>query len=112
MRKIVFIVLLLIPMAALLGFEMAETGAFHPKVLAALGFILLCAYTFGEIAQRVGLPQVVGYITTGVLFGPHLTRLVLGNEVQALFNEELSHGTAFPLRCFLHGSDADLAPGQ
>ncbi len=88
MRKISIIVVLLSAMVLLLGFEVVpETGAFHPKVLAALGFILLCAYTFGSIAQRVGLPQVVGYIVTGVLFGPHLTRLIFGAETQALFNE-------------------------
>ena len=88
MRKISIIVVLLSAMALLLGFEVVpEGGAFHPKVLAALGFILLCAYTFGAIAQRVGLPQVVGYIITGVLFGPHLTQLIFGEHTKALFNE-------------------------
>jgi Kef-type K+ transport system membrane component KefB len=90
MRKISIILVLLSAMVLLLGFEVVpETGAFHPKVLAALGFILLCAYTFGAIAQRFGLPQVVGYIATGVLFGPHLTHLVLGGGAQALFNDSV-----------------------
>lgn len=88
MRKILIILILLGAMVLLLGFEVVpETGAFQPKVLAALGFILLCAYTFGEIAQRVGMPQVVGYIVTGVLFGPHLKPLLFGDSIPVLFNE-------------------------
>lgn len=57
---------------------MSILGGGDDKTLATLGFILLVAYTLGEIVKRVGLPQLVGYIFSGVIFGPHLSRLVFG----------------------------------
>ena len=47
--------------------------AFSPLSLATLGFILLAAYTLGEIAGRVGLPRITGYIATGGADGGRYT---------------------------------------
>lgn len=40
------------------------------RTLLTFGFLILAAYTVGEIATAVGLPKIVGYLAAGVLFGP------------------------------------------
>ncbi len=52
----------------------------HPFSVAAIGFVLLVAFSIGEGAKVLGLPSVTGYIATGLalsplfaeLFGPRL----------------------------------------
>ncbi len=47
-------------------------GLFEPARLSlGFGFLLLEAYLLGELAARVRLPKISGYILTGVLCGPH-----------------------------------------
>lgn len=41
-----------------------------------LGFMLLGAWLIGEVAARIGLPRVVGYLLFGVLAGPSFLPLV------------------------------------
>lgn len=41
------------------------------QALLAFGFLVLAAYTVGEIANSVGLPKIVGYLVAGMAFGPH-----------------------------------------
>lgn len=91
MRKFLTIGTLALMMFALLYFDFAQSWRlpFEPKVLAASGFILLTAYTIGEIVQRFGPPKLVGYIVTGVLFGPHLTPLVFGPDAKVLFSRDV-----------------------
>lgn len=38
--------------------------------LLVFGFLVLAAYTVGEIATLVGIPKIVGYLAAGVVFGP------------------------------------------
>ena len=40
------------------------------EALLAFGFLILAAYTVGEIADGIGLPKLVGYLLAGILFGP------------------------------------------
>lgn len=70
-RKLLTIGILL---AVMIG--LTVIGGDADKTLATLGFILLAAYTLGEVVKRVGLPQLVGYILSGVIFGPHLSALI------------------------------------
>ena len=46
----------------------AET-VYHPKTLIALGFLILSAYTIGEIFFQIKLPRIVAYLMIGLLFG-------------------------------------------
>lgn len=91
MRKFLTIGTLALMMFGLLYFDFTQSWRlpFEPKVLAASGFILLTAYTMGEIVQRFGPPKLVGYIVTGVLFGPYLTPLVFGPEAKVLFSRDV-----------------------
>ena len=44
----------------------------------ALGFVMLGAWLLGELAARIGLPRVVGYLGFGVLAGPGLLPTAFG----------------------------------
>jgi len=47
----------------------APTGA-DPRGLMALGFVILAAYTIGELAEVLKLPHITGYLLAGLLLGP------------------------------------------
>jgi len=44
--------------------------------LAIIGLIIMLAYLGSRAVQRVGIPQVVGFILVGVLLGPSLLNIV------------------------------------
>ncbi|NJK90328.1 MAG: hypothetical protein HC923_13720, partial [Myxococcales bacterium] len=52
----------------------------NPVTLAAIGFVVLAAFTAGEIGGSFGLPRVTGYIVSGMLLGPQ-TFDVLSRDV-------------------------------
>ena len=66
-------------------------------LVAELGIILLFARIFGEIAQKLGQPIIVGEVAAGILLGPQ----ILGN----LFPD--FHHSLFPQ----HGSDPYILQG-
>lgn len=45
------------------------TGA-DPRGLMALGFVVLAAYTIGELAEVFRLPHITGYLLAGLILGP------------------------------------------
>jgi Kef-type K+ transport system membrane component KefB len=46
------------------------------QALLTFGFLILAAYTVGEIATAFRLPKIVGYLIAGVLFGPSVLNVV------------------------------------
>ncbi|MFU8804465.1 MAG: cation:proton antiporter [Bradymonadaceae bacterium] len=44
--------------------------------MVALGFMLLIAFSSGELLRRAGLPALLGYILTGIVLGPGIVGLV------------------------------------
>ena len=59
------------------------------RATLALGFLLLAAYLGGEIARRVRLPRLTGYLLVGFAVGPAWLGLVQREDVEALrFIEE------------------------
>lgn len=42
------------------------------NVLAKLGFIILSAFTLGEITHSLNITHVFGYLISGIIFGPYL----------------------------------------
>jgi Kef-type K+ transport system membrane component KefB len=67
MRRALILVFLLVGMRLILplGVDVPGSGA-----LLTLGFLMLAAYTVGEIAAAVGLPKLLGYLIAGIIFGP------------------------------------------
>ena len=50
------------------------SAGYGSQALLTFGFLILAAYTVGEIAKALRGPAIVGYMVAGVVFGP----LVLG----------------------------------
>src|SRR5687768_1890345 len=67
MRRTLILLLLLAGMRIIqpLGHDTPSSEA-----LLAFGFLILAAYTVGEIANGIGLPKLVGYLLAGIVFGP------------------------------------------
>jgi Kef-type K+ transport system membrane component KefB len=39
--------------------------------LLAIGFLLIIGYFIGWLSDKIGLPRIIGYIITGILFSPY-----------------------------------------
>ena len=67
MRRALILILLLVGMQLIrpLGLQTPSSQA-----LLTFGFLILAAYTVGEIVAGVGVPKLVGYLVAGIVFGP------------------------------------------
>ncbi len=66
-------------------FHRVTAGApLEARATLALGYLLLVAYVGGEIARRVRLPRLTGYLLVGFAVGPAWLGLVQREEVEAL----------------------------
>ena len=81
MRRAVILVLLLFGMQLILPLGVRPEGA--PSLLT-FGFLILAAYTVGEIAVVARLPKVVGYLVAGILFGPDVLVVVTESAMREL----------------------------
>ena len=52
------------------------SGAPDPMTLAAVGFVVLTAFTIGELGGQARLPRITGYILSGIILGPHVSDLL------------------------------------
>lgn len=67
MRRIITLGLLLVGMRLVLPLGERGHGS---QTLLTFGFLILAAYTVGEVADRWHLPRIMGYVAAGLLFGP------------------------------------------
>lgn len=67
MRRVIILLLLLGGMQLIVPLGEGGDGS---RTLLTFGFLILAAYTIGEIAKSVGVPKIVGYLAAGLLFGP------------------------------------------
>jgi Kef-type K+ transport system membrane component KefB len=77
-KKVLVIGALLAVMLLTAGLRADDRSA---ATLAAIGFIVLTAYTVAEIGKSLSLPQVTGYIVAGVVLGPSAARILSGDVV-------------------------------
>ncbi len=75
MRRFVVLALLLGLMALLQTLQVTVDAPLNPLSLATFGFVLLAAYTLGQVAANLQLPKITGYIVTGLLFGPQILNI-------------------------------------
>lgn len=54
------------------------------NILLLLGIILLVGLGFGRLFEKIGIPQVVGYIVIGVILGDSVTHLIPGKLLDTL----------------------------
>jgi Kef-type K+ transport system membrane component KefB len=59
-------------------------GTINPASMATLGFIILAAYTTADVAERVHLPHITGYLLTGLACGPYFLELLNEGVVKDL----------------------------
>ncbi len=50
--------------------QFAAPGPIDHRGLMSLGFVILAAYTIGELAEVLKLPHITGYLLAGLLLGP------------------------------------------
>ncbi len=81
MRRLVILALLFSTVQVVLWLGQTGHGA---QTLLAFGFLIVAAYTIGELASTARLPRIVGYMGAGVLFGPSVLGTVSSQAVHAL----------------------------
>lgn len=74
---VLFVLVLLTQVVIRYGGELYATA--DSLTLLTTGFILVGAYTMGELFRRMRLPALLGYLAAGVLFGHKLIELVFGD---------------------------------
>jgi Kef-type K+ transport system membrane component KefB len=67
MRRLVILLLLYAAMRGVFALGSATAGA---PTLMLLGFLILAAYSVGELAAGLRIPKIVGYMAAGIIFGP------------------------------------------
>jgi Kef-type K+ transport system membrane component KefB len=86
----IFVIAVLL--ALMLGVDRLKADAEmpgDPLTLAAIGFVLLVAFTVAELGARLSLPKVTGFIVAGIALGPHAGN-VLSHDVvveMKMFND-------------------------
>src|SRR2546430_9669839 len=94
-------------------FHRVTAGApLEARATLALGFLLLVAYVGGEIARRVRLPRLTGYLLVGFAVGPAWLGLVQREEVDALRFIEEAAGPLIGAEVWAGGSVRAHRPGR
>jgi Kef-type K+ transport system membrane component KefB len=78
------------------------SAGYGSQALLTFGFLILAAYTVGEIAKGMRGPAIVGYMVAGVVFGPELLGTV---SQEALSRLTPVSSLAVALIAFLAGAE-------
>src|SRR5688572_206501 len=81
MRRIIILALLYAGVQLILPLGEIGHGS---EALLTFGFLVLAAYTVGELTTFVGLPKIVGYLFAGIAFGPSALAAVSATAVGRL----------------------------
>lgn len=103
MRRLLILALLLGGMSLILPLGTEGHGA---RTLLIFGFLILAAYTVGELATGIRLPKIVGYLVAGVLFGPYALGTVTEAGIEQL---DMVSQLAIALIAFLAGAELQWA---
>jgi len=103
MRRVIVLVLLYLLMQAVLPFGEGTPAAL---VLMAFGFLVLGAYSVGELAAGIRLPKIVGYLVAGLMVGPAALNFV---SVPVMDQLTPISELAIALIAFLAGAELQIA---
>lgn len=99
MRRLIILLVLYTVMRGVFVLGSVDAGV---PTLMLFGFLILAAYSVGELAATLKIPKIVGYMAAGVLFGPsalsYVTRPAL-DELTPVSN------LAIALIAFLAGAE-------
>ncbi|MEJ2211362.1 MAG: cation:proton antiporter [Anaerolineae bacterium] len=79
---------------------------YEPNILTIIGLLIAVSFLGSKLFQRVGIPQVVGFIVVGVLLGPsflHVVPLSLSEDLS--FISEIALGPFAVGRSVLYQRD-------
>lgn len=76
MRRFFVLAVLLLVMLGLHALKVDPIGVGDPLTLAAIGFVVLAAFTIAEVGLTLSLPSVTGYILAGVVLGPYAANIL------------------------------------
>ena len=62
-----------------------ENEGYTLNILLTIGLILIIGYTAGWLFEKTGLPRIIGYIATGILFSPNTSDFVPGDIIERTF---------------------------
>lgn len=66
---------------------------YEPNILTVIGLLIAVSFLGSKLFQRIGIPQVVGFIVVGVLLGPSFLNLVpLALSEELTFISEIALG--------------------
>jgi Kef-type K+ transport system membrane component KefB len=99
LRRAIILGLLLLGMRMVLPLGVA---GHHSQTLLTFGFLILAAYTVGEIAVSLRQPRIVGYLAAGLIFGPSVLNVVTSESVRMLAP---INSLAIALIAFLAGAE-------
>lgn len=74
-------------------------------VALALGFALIAASLLGQVAERLRLPRLSGYLMLGLLCGPYMLNLITAPMAREL---QVVNGLAIALIAFVAGLELNL----
>lgn len=103
MRRLIILLILYAVMRG--AFALAEPSAGAPTLML-FGFLILAAYSVGELAAGLRLPKIVGYMAAGMLFGPSALAYV---SKPALAELTPISNLAIALIAFLAGAELQWA---
>jgi len=103
MRRLVILALLLGGMQLVLVAGPQESRG---QALLTFGFLILAAYSVGELAKQFRLPKIVGYLAAGAVFGPDALNVVPEQSVRQLGSVS---NLAIALIAFLAGAELEWA---
>ena len=72
LTKSLIVAMLFVVMLFLQTVHQPHHGLLNPVAMATFGFIILAAYTLGEVLEAVKLPHITAYLVTGILCGSHM----------------------------------------
>lgn len=83
MQRVTVLILLLGVMFAIIHTNLFGSANDVSPTLV-LGFLLLSAYCFGNILEKIRLPKITGYIVAGLVFGPYVIKIIPKETVNDL----------------------------
>ncbi|HEU4829723.1 MAG TPA: cation:proton antiporter [Gemmatimonadales bacterium] len=101
MRRLVILALLFGGMQLVLVAGPAEGFG---EALLAFGFLILAAYSVGELMKQFNLPKLVGYLAAGAIFGPSALAAV---PAEAVADLSPVSDLAIALIAFLAGAELE-----
>jgi Kef-type K+ transport system membrane component KefB len=86
--------------------HVGEREAALSTVALALGFALIAASLLGELAERLHLPRLSGYLIFGLLCGPYILNLITASMAREL---QIVNGLAIAIIAFTAGLEINFA---